>query len=318
MNHANRNALQPRALARTHRHAQLCAVRRYWDLYLLVLIPFASLIVFNYLPMFGIVIAFQDFKVLDGFTGSKWVGLKHFEALFRSPKFFQVFSNTIIINVLKFVFQFPIPIILALLLNEVRIALIKRGVQTLVYMPHFLSWVVVYGIFYDVLASSGIVNRMLNAMGFESVNFLANERMFRPLIVFSMAWKESGWSTIVYLSAITAIDPQLYEAASVDGAGRLKQVFRITLPCIATTIAFIVIMRASAIVSSDTDQMLMFYRPIVYSVGDILGTYVYREGVLNAKYSYTSAVGLFGSVIGMTMLLATNWMSKRYVGRGIW
>lgn len=293
-------------------------VRRYWDLYLLVAIPFASLIVFNYLPMFGIVIAFQDFKVLDGFTGSKWVGLKHFEALFRSPKFYQVFSNTVIINVLKFVFQFPIPIILALLLNEVRIALIKRGVQTLVYMPHFLSWVVVYGIFYDMLSSGGIVNRLLNVLGHENVNFLASEPMFRPLIVFSMAWKESGWSTIVYLSAITAIDPQLYEAASVDGAGRLKQVFRITLPCIATTIAFIVIMRASAIVASDTDQMLMFYRPIVYSVGDVLGTYVYREGVLNAKYSYTSAVGLFGSVIGMTMMLVTNKASKRYIGRGIW
>lgn len=318
MNKVTSNARAVRVSTRAIRCAKLRTARRYWDLYLLVFIPFASLIVFNYLPMFGIVIAFQDFKVLEGFAGSKWVGLKHFETLFRSPKFFQVFGNTVMINLLKFVFQFPIPILLALLLNEVRIAMIKRGVQTLVYMPHFLSWVVVYGIFYDMLASGGIVNRTLNALGYDNVNFLASQSLFRPLIVFSMAWKESGWSTIVYLSAITAIDPQLYEAASVDGAGRLKQVFRITLPCIATTIAFIVIMRASAIVTSDTDQILMFYRPIVYSVGDVLGTYVYREGVLNAKYSYTSAVGLFGSVIGMTMLLVTNRVSKRYVGRGIW
>ena len=197
--------------------SRLTLARRNWDLYLLVLIPFVSLIIYNYLPMFGIVIAFKDYKVFTGILGSKWVGLKHFETMFMHPKFGQVFTNTLLINIYKFIFQFPVPIILALMLNEVRIKALKRGVQTLVYLPHFLSWVVVAGLFFDLLGLNGIVNRLIVSLGGEQVQFLMNTKFFRGLLVASTMWKESGWSTIVYLSAITAIDPMLYEAAAVDG-----------------------------------------------------------------------------------------------------
>ena len=300
------------------RSARRVAMRQYGDLYLLILIPFASLLVFNYLPMLGISLAFQNYRVMDGFLGSEWVGFQHFQRMFAAPKFYEILRNTILINVYKFLFQFPVPILLALLLNEVRRALIKRGVQTLIYLPHFLSWVVVSGIFYDILGASGLVNTFLRTLGLPQQQFLASERFFRSLMVVTTMWKESGWSTIVYLSAITAIDPTLYEAAGVDGAGRLRQTLSITLPSIATTIAFIVILRASAIVGSDTEQVLLFYKPIVYGVGDVIGTYVYREGILNAKFSYTTAVGLFSSVVGMVMMLVTNRISMRYTNKGIW
>ena len=303
---------------RRHRAMRMKLIRQNWDLYLLVSVPLLSLIIFHYVPMFGIVIAFQDYKVFKGIAGSKWVGLTQFRKLFTSPKFFELMRNTVLINVYKFVYQFPIPIILALLLNEVRVSWLKRGTQTLIYLPHFLSWVVVYGIFYDLLGAGGLVNRAVELLGGERMNFLANAKFFRSLLVVTTAWKESGWSTIVYLSAITSIDPQLYEAAAVDGAGRLRQTWSITLPSIVTTIAFIIIMRASSIMGSDTEHVLMFLNPIVYSVGDVLGTFVYREGIENSKFSYTTAVGLFGSVVGMVMMLSANKLSRKYTGKGIW
>jgi len=300
------------------RTSRLTIVRRNWDLYLLVLIPFIALVVFSYIPMGGIILAFKDYKVFTGIWGSKWVGLKHFETMFTYPKFMQVFTNTLLINVYKFLFQFPVPIILALMLNEVRIRALKRGVQTLVYLPHFLSWVVVGGLFFDLLSMNGIVNNLIRACGGEPIMFLSNAKYFRGLLVASTMWKESGWSTIVYLSAITAIDPMLYEAAAVDGAGRIRQTWSITLPNIINTITFIIILRASSILSSDTEQVMMFYSPIVYDVGDVLGTYVYREGILGQKFSYTTAVGLFGSIIGMIMMLSANKVSRKYTGIGIW
>ena len=300
------------------RTSRLTIVRRNWDLDLLVLIPFIALVVFSYIPMGGIILAFKDYKVFTGIWGSKWVGLKHFETMFTYPKFMQVFTNTLLINVYKFLFQFPVPIILALMLNEVRIRALKRGVQTLVYLPHFLSWVVVGGLFFDLLSMNGIVNNLIRACGGEPIMFLSNAKYFRGLLVASTMWKESGWSTIVYLSAITAIDPMLYEAAAVDGAGRIRQTWSITLPNIINTITFIIILRASSILSSDTEQVMMFYSPIVYDVGDVLGTYVYREGILGQKFSYTTAVGLFGSIIGMIMMLSANKVSRKYTGIGIW
>lgn len=308
----------PKGVKRHQRALRRKLMRQNWDLYLLVAVPLLSLIIFNYIPMFGIVIAFQDYKVFKGISGSKWVGLAQFTKLFTSAKFFELLRNTVLINVYKFIYQFPIPIILALLLNEVRISWLKKGTQTLIYLPHFLSWVVVYGIFYDLLGTSGLINQLITALGGSPVNFLANSRYFRSLLVISTAWKESGWSTIVYLSAMTAIDPQLYEAAAVDGAGRIRQTWSITLPCIINTITFIVIMRASSIMGSDTEQVMMFYSPIVYGVGDVLGTFVYREGIENAKFSYTTAVGLFGSVVGMVMMLGANYVSRKYTDKGIW
>ena len=292
----------PKGIKKHQRYMRRKLIRQNWDLYLLVAIPVLSLIIFNYIPMFGIVIAFQDYKVFKGIAGSKWVGLAQFTKLFTSAKFFELLRNTILINVYKFVYQFPIPIILALLLNEVRVSWLKRGTQTLIYLPHFLSWVVVYGIFYDLLGTDGLINQLIVALGGTAQNFLANSKYFRSLLVVSTAWKESGWSTI----------------AAVDGAGRLRQTWSITLPCIINTITFIIIMRASSIMGSDTEQVMMFYSPIVYGVGDVLGTFVYREGIENAKFSYTTAVGLFGSVVGMIMMLGANYVSRKYTDKGIW
>lgn len=302
----------------SHGTSKWSIARRNWDLYLLVLVPVAALIIYSYIPMGGIILAFKDYKVFTGIWGSKWVGLKHFETMFTYPKFGQVFANTLIINLYKFLFQFPVPIILALMLNEVRIRAIKRGVQTLVYLPHFLSWVVVAGLFFDILSLNGLLNKLIIMVGGKPIMFLSNARFFRSLLVASTMWKESGWSTIVYLSAITAIDPMLYEAASVDGAGRWRQTWSITLPNILSTIMFIVILRASSILGSDVEQVMMFYTEQVYDVGDVLGTYVYREGILGQKFSYTTAVGLFGSIIGMTMMLVANKISCKYAGIGIW
>ena len=291
----------------------------YRDVYLIILIPLLALFVFSYIPMFGIVIAFKNYRVMDGLLGSKWIGLDHFQKLFISDKFYSVLTNTLLINFYKLVFQFPLPIILALLLNEIRLVRVKRVVQTLSYLPHFLSWVIISGIFFDILApSSGIINQMIRALGLAPVDFMTNEKFFRSVIVAATAWKETGWSAIIYLSALTAIDPQLYDAASVDGAGKIKKTLYITIPGIMSTIVFILILRIGNALSSDTEQILLFYSPLVYRVGDVIGTYVYREGIQNLNFSYTTAVGIFTGVIGMTMMIAVNKLSRRLMNQGIW
>ena len=289
-----------------------------WSLYLLIAFPVLVLFIYKYLPMLGTCMAFQDYNVFDGFSGSEWVGLEHFQRLFQDPKFFSILGNTLIYNAMKFVFQFPLPIILALLLNEMRKGFIKSSVQTLTYLLHFLSWVVIYGIFTDLLLPSGFVNTILTSLGIESVDFLGNPQTFRWVVLASYAWKDTGWSAIVYLSALSAIDTQLYDAASVDGAGRLRQTWHVTLPGISGTIVFIVILRISSMLASDTEQLMLFLNPLVYSTGDMLGTFIYREGVQNASYSYSTAVGLFTSVISMVLLYIAHKVSVKFTGNGIW
>ncbi|MFD0693506.1 ABC transporter permease [Paenibacillus sp. GCM10027628] len=292
---------------------------QHWDLYMLIAIPLLVLLVYSYVPMVGVALAFKNYKVFDGFMASKWVGLDNFRVLFSDPKFLSVLGNTLLINLYKLIFQFPLPIILALLLNEVRKGFVKRITQTLTYLPHFLSWVVIAGVFVDILSpSTGIVNSLLRSLGISPIQFLGDERFFRSVLVTSTAWKETGWSAIIYLAALTSIDPELYAAAEVDGAGKLKQIWHITLPGIASTIVFIIILRISQMLGSDTEQVLLFYNPLVYKVGDVIGTFVYREGILNASYSYTTAVGLFTSVIGFILLIIANKVSSKYSNRGIW
>lgn len=294
-------------------------IARNLGLYLLIAPPLLVLLVYSYGPMLGIVMAFKDYRVFDGLAGSPWVGFRHFERLFADPKFYSVLFNTLLINVYKFIFQFPLPILLALLLNEVRKGLVKRVTQTLTYLPHFLSWVVVSGIFIDILSpGTGIVNMVWKWFGNQPISFLGDDRFFRSILVVTTAWKDSGWSAIIYLAALTAIDPELYAAAEVDGASRLRQTWHITLPGIASTIVFIIILRVSSIFGSDTEQVLLFYHPLVYNVGDVIGTYVYREGIQNGSYSYTTAVGLFVSLIGLSLMLLANRISHKYSHRGIW
>lgn len=289
------------------------------DLYLIISIPILALLIYHYIPMFGIVIAFKNYRLFDGIWGSKWVGLDNFERLFSDAKFYSVLGNTLLINLYKLVFQFPLPILLALLLNEVRREFIKRFVQTLTYLPHFLSYVVISGIAIDLLSpSTGMINAIIKALGFEPIMFLGDERFFRSILVVITAWKETGWSTIIYLAALTTIDPEQYEAARVDGAGRIRQAWSITLPGILPTIIFILILRAAHAISSDTEQVLLLYNPLVYSVGDVLGTYIYREGIENSSFSYTTAVGLFTGLVSSVMLVVAHRISVRFVGKGIW
>ena len=300
------------------RSRALKQMRNDWLLYLLLVPVLAWYIIFCYLPMAGVTLAFRDYSYKGGLWGSEWIGLANFTKMFSDPLFFRAVKNTIIFSLGRIAFQMPCAVLLAIALNELRLKWAKKTVQTIVTFPHFISWVVLAGMLMNIFGSTGTVNQILSALGVSNIAPITSSKAFRAFIWISGIWKEVGWNSIIYLAAITSIDPGLYEAAAVDGAGRLRQTWSITLPCIINTITFIIIMRASSIMGSDTEQVLMFYSPIVYGVGDVLGTFVYREGIENAKFSYTTAVGLFGSVVGMIMMLGANYVSRKYTDKGIW
>jgi putative aldouronate transport system permease protein len=294
-------------------------VKRDWDLYALLVPGILFLLLFKYAPMYGITIAFKDFNIFDGYDASPWVGWKHFAKLFNSPDFLHVFQNTVILSFLKIGILFPLPILIALLLNELRRMLFKRAIQTVIYLPHFLSWVIVSGLFIDLLSSNGgLVNKVMAMIGMEPISFFLDNSVFRGVLITSAGWKETGWSTIVYLAAFATIDPGLYEAAKIDGAGRMKQLWHITLPGIAPIILLMFILRLGSILEAGTEQILVMYNPTVYKVSDVIGTYVYRMGLGNQDYSFTTAVGVFESVISFTLVLAGNALSRKYLQRGIW
>jgi putative aldouronate transport system permease protein len=294
-------------------------VRKDWDLYLMLIPGLVFLAIFKYTPMYGIIIAFKDFNIFDGMRASPWVGLDNFERLIDSPEFARVFRNTLIISIYKIVFLFPIPIILAILLNELKNMIFKRSVQTIIYLPHFLSWVIVSGLFIDLLSTNGgLVNKLIVHFGGEPIAFFMDTRVFRSLLVTSAGWKESGWNTIIYLAAITAIDPQLYEAAKIDGAGRFRQIWHITLPGMTPVIALMLILRLGNILEAGTEQILVMYNAIVYSVADVIGTFVYRIGLGQQDYSFTTAVGLFDSVVGFILIITGNYLSRKFLKRSIW
>lgn len=293
--------------------------RKDYSLYLLIVPGMLIVLLFKYTPMYGIVIAFKDFNIFDGYNASPWVGMKHFEKLFTSPDFLLVFRNTLIISVYKLVFLFPLPIVIALMLYELKQLIFKRVVQTIIYLPHFLSWVIVSGLFIDLLSTNGgLVNKLLVSLGMEPVAFFLDNSVFRGLLVSSAGWKEVGWGTIVYLAAFATIDPQLYDAAKIDGAGRWKQLLHITLPGISSTIILMLILRLGSILEAGTEQILVMYNPTVYKVSDVIGTYVYRMGLGNQDYSFTTAVGLFESVIAFILVISGNALSRKYLQRGIW
>ncbi|NMB11908.1 MAG: sugar ABC transporter permease [Firmicutes bacterium] len=287
-------------------------------LYLMLLPGLIVVILFNYLPMYGAIIAFKDFNIIKGITGSPWVGLKHFSNLLYAPEFYRVFRNTLLISFYRLVFQFPLPIILALLINEIRNLVFKRSIQTITYLPHFLSWVIVGALTIDLLSpSGGLINKALTTMDLGPVT-LMDKKYFRTVLVASQTWKEVGWSAIIYLAAISSIDTELYEAAVVDGANRWKQTWHITLPGIRSTVVFIILLRISALMITDVEQVLMLYNPLVYEVGDVIGTYVYRQGLGRMKYSYATAVGLFQSVVGFACLVVANRLSRKYTETSMW
>lgn len=288
--------------------------RKHKMIYLLLLPVIAYYLVFHYGPMYGVQIAFKDFSPSLGIARSPWVGLQFFNDFFNSYYFTRVLRNTLLISLYSIVFGFPASIILALLLNELRSRLFKRTVQSITYLPHFISLVVVVGMMVNFLSADGLVNQLLASLGLESHLFLQDPRWFRFLYVSSGIWQEIGWGSIIYLAAMAGIDPTLYEAAKVDGAGRFKQVLHITIPGIMPTIAILFILRMGSVMLVGDEKILLMYNPMTYETADVIGTYVYRKGILEMSYSFSTAVGLFNAVINFAFLLVTNRISKRLGG----
>ncbi|WP_044480183.1 ABC transporter permease [Paenibacillus antibioticophila] len=294
-------------------------IRSHWDLYLIMLPGILYFVIYKYVPMWGAVIAFQDYNVFKGIWGSEWVGLAHFKAMFLNEDFYKIFRNTLLISIYKLLWGFPGPIILAIMLNEVRNMLYKRSIQTLVYLPHFLSWIILGGILVNVLSpSSGIVNKLLEMLGIEPIFFLTSTEWFRTVIVASDIWKEVGWGAIVYLAALAGIDPQLYEAAIMDGANKWKQIIHITLPSLMSVIVTLFLLRLGHVLDVGFEQIFVLYNSLVYEVGDVIETYVYRVGIQQAKFSFTTAVGLFKAVIGLILVTLVNKGAKKLGQEGIW
>lgn len=292
---------------------------KFWDFYLMLIPALLFLLVFKYAPMYGVVIAFKDFNIIQGVMKSPWVGLQHFRELFAFSEFPQVVRNTLIISLMKLVIGFPAPIIMALLLNELRFALFKRTVQTITYLPHFISWVVIGGITVDLLSpNSGIVNMVLQSFGVKPIFFMTDEKLFRWILVLTDIWKEAGWGAIIYLAALLGINEELFQAATVDGAGRIRQIWHISLPGIRSTIVVLLLLRLGNVLDVGFEQVLAMYNPTVYSVADIIDTYVFRVGLGTMQFGLTTAAGLFKSVIGCILLIVANYIARRLGEDGIY
>lgn len=286
------------------------------SLYLLLLPALVYFVIFHLWPMAGMVLAFQDYRIIGD---NVWVGLKHFKVLFNSPAFLTVMKNTIIISTMKMFIFFPVPILLALLVNEVRSTLYRKYVQSVIYLTHFLSWVVIAGILINILSpSTGIVNQIINFFGVPSIDFMTSKKHIRWVLVFSEIWRSAGWDSIIYLAAIMKISPSLYEAAYIDGASKLQQVFYITLPQLKNTIVTVFILNLGFFMNAGFDQVFNLMNDSVISVIDILDTYVYRIGLINGQYAYATAASLFKGAIGIVLILSTHFLSKKLSGKGLW
>ena len=289
-------------------------------LYIFLMPILIYFIIFKYVPMFGLVMAFQDFKFSTGFFHSEWVGLEHFRRLFTGNNFFMILKNTLLLNAASVVFGFPIPIVLAVFLNEVRHKGFKKVTQSIMYLPHFMSWVVLGGILIEILSpSSGIINSILkNVFHMEAIYFMGSKFWWPIAFVISGIWQSAGWGTIIYLAAITGIDQELYEAARIDGAGKLNQIRYVTLPCISSTIAIMLILRMGSMMDVGFEQVYVMMNSAVRDVSEVISTYVYRLGIEGAQYSYTTAIGMFQSVVSCILVLSTNKIAKKVNGTGLW
>jgi len=293
-------------------------LRRHWFVYLLAVPVIAYYALFHYGPMYGLLIAFKDFQPSSGIWRSPWVGFEHFESFFNGIYFWRLIRNTILINVYELLFGFPAPIVLALLLNEIRVRLFKRVVQTVSYLPHFISIVVVTGMMFDFLSRTGFVNQLLGSFGIEPIDFMKEASWFKFLYVSSGIWQGIGWGSIIYLAALATIDPTLYEVSRIDGASRWKQAWHVSIPGIMPTIAILFILQMGNMLTVGSEKVLLLYNPLTYSTADVISTYVYRKGILEASYSYTAAVGLFNSVISFLLIVAANAFSKRISENKLW
>ena len=295
------------------------AISRDWMLMLLIAPAAVYFLVFHYGPMYGLLIAFKRYYPSRGILGSPWVGLRWFKQFFQSVYFGRLLGNTLAISVYSIAFGFPIPIIFALLLNEVQHSGYKRVIQTASYLPHFISTVVVVAIMQMLLSmQDGVINELLYTLGFAKINFFMEPKWFRPLFVGSGIWQHYGWGSIIYLAAITGVDSSLYEAAYMDGSTRWKNIWYITLPCILPTIGILLILRIGHIMSVGFEKIILMYNERTYVVADVISTYTYRRGILNADYSFAAAVGMFNSVINLIVLVTANKVSRKVMEVSLW
>lgn len=284
----------------------------------MLLVVIVWYVVFCYVPMYGAIIAFKRYSIGEGIWNSPWVGFSNFISFFNDINCLRVIKNTFLISLYDILWGFPAPLILALLLNEVKNKYFKKTVQTLTYLPYFVSMIVVCGIITDFTSSNGLVSQLLSYFGFEKMNLLNQSGLFRSIFISTGIWQNVGWSSIIYLAALTNIDPELYEAAVIDGAGRWKQLLHITLPGIAPTVIILLILRMGSIMNVGYEKIILLYNPLTYDTADVISSYVYRRGLLNADYSYSAAIGLFNSAINLIFLVATNWLSKRSTENSLW
>jgi putative aldouronate transport system permease protein len=293
-------------------------VKNKW-IYLMLSPTVAYFLLFHYGPMYGMQIAFKDFGINLGINGSPWTGFDNFKDFFSSFYFGRILVNTILLSLYSLIFAFPAGIALALLLNEVRKSWFKRTVQTVTYMPHFISLVVVVGIMFDFLARDGLINNLLSSVfGLEPIAFMREADWFRTLYIGSGIWQNVGWSSIIFLAAIATIDPSIYEAARIDGANRWKQTLHVTLPGIAPTIIILLILNIGQLLAVGSEKILLMYNPITYSTADVIGTYTYRKGILETNYSYAAAVGMFNAIISFTLLVIANAVSRKTSETKLW
>jgi putative aldouronate transport system permease protein len=290
-----------------------------WPLYVMAAPGILFFILFRYIPLAGSVIAFQDYMIFKGFGESPWVGFKHFEAFLSYPDFWRIFRNTVIIGFYNLVIVFPMPILLALLFNELRNLLYKRTLQTIYYIPHFFSWVIIAGITFELLSDTGIINVVRGWFSLEPILFMQESSYFRTIVIATSIWRDVGWGTIILLAAISSINPEVYESAMVDGANRFRQIISITIPLIMPTVIVLFLLNIGNFLDLNFEQIYNLLTPMTFNVGDVIDTYVYRVGVLQGEYSATTAIGMLQSIIGLILVVAFNSLAKRFQDDGgIW
>lgn len=294
-------------------------LKREWQIYLMLAPMIIWFIVFLYKPMYGLQVAFKDYSIFRGVAASPWIGMEHFETLFASSQFLRAIKNTVMISVLSLFFGFPVPIILALMFNEILNALFKRTAQTIVYLPHFISTVIIAGIVITAFSpSAGIVNTVLGWFGIESIYFLTKPEWFRPIFIGSGIWQEAGFSSIIFLAAIAGVNPSLYESAVVDGASRLQMVWKITIPSIMPTIIIMLIIRIGNLMEVGFELIILLYQPATYQTADVINTFIYRLGLQGGQYDLAAAAGLFNAVVAFVLVMTANALSKRYSRVSLW
>lgn len=309
-----RNDVEPK-----RQHPFIKSLKKHWELYLLVLPPVLYLLIFKYIPMVGVQIAFKDFSVVKGIWGSPWVGLKHFEAFFESPNFWLLIKNTIGISFYSLLAGFPIPILLALALNEIRTGFFKKSVQMVTYAPHFISTVVMVSIIILMLSPHvGVVDRLFSFLGFPMTNFMGIPEYFKSIYVWSGVWQGMGYSSIIYIAALASVDPSLYEAARMDGASRLRKIWHIDIPALVPVTVIMLILSLGSIMGVGFEKIFLMQNPLNTSASEVISTYVYKVGLIGANFSFSSAVGLFNSIINLILLVVVNAISRKVSQNSLW